>query len=209
MFRGVAFPFESGGKVTDMAKRTLVPGAEASSAQRAFHCCRTSHGQPTALPQWTAQREKGHAKLTQRFAAPAVGEGQVVLCFATGAQVAFRLNGTPLLHFSATLNDATWRSTDGRAALRHFVRENAGEGSYFVLGQLRSYKIHLGSGHILMTPNDQYLCIVPKQAMESSEDKVFLPFEGEGRLSVILSKALPLAEDDRIRDPSLVSQLKR
>jgi hypothetical protein len=60
-----------------------------------------------------------------------------------------------------------------------------------------------------MTPNDQYLCIVPKQAMESSGDKVFLPFEGEGRLSVILSKAFPLAEDDRIRDPSLVSQLKR
>ena len=28
-------------------------------------------------------------------------------------------------------------------------------------GDLRTYKIHLGSGNILMSPNDQYLCIVP------------------------------------------------
>ena len=30
-----------------------------------------------------------------------------------------------------------------------------------VRGDLRTYKIHLGSGNILMEPNDQYLCIVP------------------------------------------------
>src|SRR6185503_16324760 len=29
-----------------------------------------------------------------------------------------------------------------------------------VKGSLRTYKIHLGSGNILMEPNDQYLCIV-------------------------------------------------
>jgi hypothetical protein len=30
-----------------------------------------------------------------------------------------------------------------------------------VRGELRTYRIHLGSGNILMSPNDQYLCIVP------------------------------------------------
>jgi hypothetical protein len=33
-----------------------------------------------------------------------------------------------------------------------------------VRGDLRTYKVHLGSGNILMEPNDQYLCIVPKQS---------------------------------------------
>jgi hypothetical protein len=37
-----------------------------------------------------------------------------------------------------------------------------------VRGDLRSYKIHLGSGNILMTPNDQYLCIVPAEAATAS-----------------------------------------
>jgi hypothetical protein len=78
-----------------------------------------------------------------------------------------------------------------------------------VRGQLRSYQIHLGSGNILMTPNDQYLCIVPKQSAVAGDGNVFLPFEGDGLLSVILSKAFLLAEDDRIKDASIVSQLKR
>ncbi len=77
-----------------------------------------------------------------------------------------------------------------------------------VRGSLRSYKIHLGSGNILMTPNDQYLCIVPKQATAGSE-RVFLPFEGDGTLSVILSKAFLLADDELITDPSITSQLKK
>lgn len=77
-----------------------------------------------------------------------------------------------------------------------------------VRGDLRGYKIHLGSGNILMTPNDQYLCIVPKQATTGSE-RVFLPFEGDSTLSVILSKAFLLADDARISDPSITSQIER
>lgn len=76
-----------------------------------------------------------------------------------------------------------------------------------VRGNLRSYKIHLGSGNILMTPNDQYLCIVPKQSTAGT-DRVFLPFEGDNTLSVILSKAFLLADETRITDPSIVSQLR-
>lgn len=78
-----------------------------------------------------------------------------------------------------------------------------------VRGQLRNYNIHLGSGNILMTPNDQYLCIVAKQSAAAGDGKVFLPFEGDTLLSVILSKACLLAADDRITDTTIVSQLKR
>jgi hypothetical protein len=78
-----------------------------------------------------------------------------------------------------------------------------------VRGDLRSYKIHLGSGNILMSPNDQYLCIVPKPSSSEMGGKVFLPFEGDNLLSVILSKAFLLAEDSTIKDPTIVNQLRQ
>jgi hypothetical protein len=74
-----------------------------------------------------------------------------------------------------------------------------------VRGQLRTYKIHLGSGNILMVPNDQYLCIVP--ARGKGEHTILLPFEGDATLSVILSKAFLLAADARITDPSIRHQI--
>ncbi len=78
-----------------------------------------------------------------------------------------------------------------------------------VRGQLRTYKIHLGSGNILMEPNDQYLCIVPSRgATQIDREKLFLPFEGDQTLAVILSKAFLLAEDRKITDPTIVRQLK-
>jgi hypothetical protein len=76
-----------------------------------------------------------------------------------------------------------------------------------VKGDLHTYKIHLGSGNILMSPNDRYLCIVAKQA--EGVERVFLPFEGDGKLAEILSKASLLAEDTKIKDPTIVSQLKK
>ncbi|MGN9842301.1 DUF4132 domain-containing protein [Nonomuraea sp. H19] len=73
-----------------------------------------------------------------------------------------------------------------------------------VRGDLRTYKIHLGSGNILMEPNDAYLCIVPR----STGDQVFLPFEEDGgMLSIILSKAFLLAADTAIADPSITRQI--
>ena len=69
-----------------------------------------------------------------------------------------------------------------------------------VKGDFRTYKIHLGSGNILMAPNDQYLCIVAKQSANASIDgEVFLPFEGDHTLAVILSKAFLLANDAKIK----------
>ena len=79
-----------------------------------------------------------------------------------------------------------------------------------VRGKLRTYKIHLGSGNILMEPNDQYLCIVPDRSAKSpTSTDVFLPFEGDAVLSIILSKALLLMDDDKITDDTIVRQIKR
>lgn len=77
-----------------------------------------------------------------------------------------------------------------------------------VKGKIRTYYIHLGSGNIHMSPNNQYLCIVPG-GRNTTTKAVFLPFEGDNLLSIILSKAFLLAEDEKIKDPTIVSQLKR
>jgi len=37
--------------------------------------------------------------------------------------------------------------------------------------------------------------------------QVFLPFEGDAGLSVIISKAILLSEDDKITDPTILSQI--
>ncbi len=89
-------------------------------------------------------------------------------------------------------------------ALRSLARI---DGKFLVVtGKLRTYKIHFGSGNILMEPNDQYLCIVPDRSPRESE--VQLPFEGDSHLAVILSKAFLLAADDKITDTTITRQIK-
>lgn len=78
-----------------------------------------------------------------------------------------------------------------------------------VKGEYKTYKIHLGSGNVLMEPNDQYLCIVPAQGKAARSDSVFLPFEGDARMAVILSKAFLLADDKKIKDRTILSQIGR
>lgn len=75
-----------------------------------------------------------------------------------------------------------------------------------VKGERHTYKIHLGSGNILRSPNDQYLCIVPKSD-PSAPHTGYLPYEGDRMLAVILSKAMLLANDTKITDPTILSQL--
>jgi hypothetical protein len=60
-----------------------------------------------------------------------------------------------------------------------------------------------------MEPNDQYLCIVPGQGAgaKSAADQIFLPFEGDKTIAIILSKAFLLAEDTKIKDPTILSQM--
>jgi len=76
-----------------------------------------------------------------------------------------------------------------------------------VRGNRGTYKVHLGSANVRIDPDDRYLCIVPANAGRTR--RVMLPFEGDEVLSVILSKALLLAADDKITDPEILHQLKR
>lgn len=78
-----------------------------------------------------------------------------------------------------------------------------------VKGDLRMYRIHLGSGNITMEPNNQYLCIVPKRAGNDLGTDLFLPFEGDGIMATILSKAFLLADDRAISDPTITRQIGR
>ena len=59
-----------------------------------------------------------------------------------------------------------------------------------------------------MEPNDEYLCIVPDRA-KSKTDTIYLPFEGDSGLSAVISKALLLAEDDKIKDETITRQINR
>jgi hypothetical protein len=78
-----------------------------------------------------------------------------------------------------------------------------------VKGKLRTYKIHIGSTNILMEPNDQYLCIVPDRTQKNHTENIFIPFEGDTGLSIILSKAFLLADDDKITDSTITTQINR
>lgn len=78
------------------------------------------------------------------------------------------------------------------------------DGNYLrVQGQRNRYKIHIGSANILIEPDDRYLCIVPA----GNRSKLLLPFDGDQVLSLILSKAVLLAADDKITDPAITRQL--
>lgn len=84
------------------------------------------------------------------------------------------------------------------------------DGNFLVVrGDMRTYKIHLQSSNILMSPNDAYLCIVPgAEARSPGQERLVLPFDGDRTLSVILSKAFMLAEDKKIRDETILLQLR-
>jgi ankyrin repeat protein len=81
------------------------------------------------------------------------------------------------------------------------------DGRFLIVeGKVTTYRIHLGSSNILMAPDDTYLCIVDKPR---SGQAVMLPFEGDRILSLILSKAILLANDHKIRDKVILAQIER
>jgi len=75
-----------------------------------------------------------------------------------------------------------------------------------VRGEWREYKIHLGSGNVLMEPGSRYLCIV--RGAGDSAAAVPLPFEGDSMLATILSKAIVLANDKAIKDETILRQIR-
>ena len=83
------------------------------------------------------------------------------------------------------------------------------EGKFLIVeGTIRTYKIHIGSGNILMEPNDEYLCIVEDNTKKDFTQKLFIPFECDKGVSLILSKAFLLASDNTIEDSTILSQIK-
>lgn len=76
------------------------------------------------------------------------------------------------------------------------------DNSLIVQGTRHTYRIHLGSG--ACSRDGRHICIVPKTA--SAKNQVWLPFEGDRTLSIILSKAVMLAADDKITDPVILAQ---
>jgi hypothetical protein len=60
-----------------------------------------------------------------------------------------------------------------------------------------------------MEPNDQYLCIVPGRGVaENMNGKIFLPFEGDNMLAIILSKVFLLADDKNIKGSTITRHLR-
>ncbi|MFD8011879.1 DUF4132 domain-containing protein [Streptomyces sp. NPDC058955] len=80
-----------------------------------------------------------------------------------------------------------------------------------VRGRMGAYRIHLGSGNVLMEPSEVYLPVTADRSRAAGRAaKVFLPFEEDGgMLSVILAKAFLLAADDEITDPAVTARLRR
>lgn len=77
-----------------------------------------------------------------------------------------------------------------------------------VRGDLRTYRIHLGSAQVLMEPNDQHLFItLPKGRDAAEANGIFMPFE-DTLLGHVLGKAFLLADDSRIADQTVREQIR-
>jgi hypothetical protein len=70
---------------------------------------------------------------------------------------------------------------------------------------VRTYEIHLGSSNILVELEGQSLCLVPDRRPSDATPGNFLQFEGDRTLSVLVSKALLLADDIRVADATILS----
>ncbi len=82
------------------------------------------------------------------------------------------------------------------------------DNALLVQGKRHLYRIHLGSAAVHIADTNQHVCIVPASA-RGGLDGLWLPFEGDMTLSMILSKAALLAADDKITDPVILRQIER
>lgn len=76
-----------------------------------------------------------------------------------------------------------------------------------VRGNLARYRVHLGSGTVLVEPANA-VCILPAPKRKKS-DAILLPFaEEDERLAEVVSKVVLLAADDTIKDGGILAQIK-
>jgi len=73
-------------------------------------------------------------------------------------------------------------------------------------GTLGAYNIHLGSGTVRRQPGGA-ICIVPVHSQHRG--RLFLPFaDNDPKTAEIMSKVILLAQDDKIKDPTILEQLR-
>lgn len=76
----------------------------------------------------------------------------------------------------------------------------------FVKGKRATYHIHLGSGEIHQE-GGTHIAVLPVHSQHHG--RLFLPFmDDDPKTAEILSKIILFAEDDRIKDPMILSQIK-
>ena len=74
-----------------------------------------------------------------------------------------------------------------------------------IKGELGSYNVHLGSG-VIHKEGGAQIAVLPVHSQ--SRGRIFLPFLDEDpKTAEIISKILLFAEDTRIKDPSILSQI--
>jgi hypothetical protein len=75
-----------------------------------------------------------------------------------------------------------------------------------IRGTLGSYSVHLGSGVVHQRPGNT-VCVVPVSAQHRG--RLFLPYvDDDPKSAEVVSKVLLLARDDRIKDPTILAQLR-
>ncbi|MDE6592357.1 MAG: DUF4132 domain-containing protein [Oscillospiraceae bacterium] len=74
-------------------------------------------------------------------------------------------------------------------------------------GKLASYTVHLGSG-VIHKRGGAMIAVLPVHSQQRG--RLFLPFaDDDPKTAEIISKVLFLAEDSKIKDPSILEQIKR
>jgi hypothetical protein len=147
-----------------------------------------------------------------------------------GEYLAQPLDAVPAVVFSEAMRDldlvvsvahaggvdpeATASTTAMRAALiRETARllkltniEFAGDSHVIITGRLGEYSLHLGSGTVHRRPGGA-VCIIPVGSQHRG--RLFLPFaDDDPKTAEIVSKALLLARDHEIKDPTILEQLR-
>lgn len=77
----------------------------------------------------------------------------------------------------------------------------------YIKGEMAEYSVHLGSAVVHQVPG-LYLSILPVQSQHRG--RIFLPFaDDDPKSAEVISKVLLLAKDNEIKDPTILSQIKR
>ncbi|MBA4383981.1 MAG: hypothetical protein C0410_04540 [Anaerolinea sp.] len=115
-------------------------------------------------------------------------------------------------HASGVDPESSASSIDARLTLIketcHLLKiENVNPNGNFVVinGKLATYNVHLGSGVVHKQPGGA-LCIIPVHSQHRG--RLFLPFvDNDPKTAEIISKVILLAQDNQIKDPSILEQI--